>query len=250
MVTTEIEDGVAVLTLNRPDALNALSTDMMRSLDRALDEIAADESVRAIVVTGAGKAFCAGGDLKEFSALLHADASSLLEALAFNQDVFQKLEAVPVPVIAAVNGVAVAGGLELVLCCDIVLAATSARLGDGHANYSIIPAGGSTARLPRKIPPNVAMHLLFSAELHPAQDFATWGLVNSVVPDADLRAAAVLLARSYARHSRRVLTAIKRLTQGAAAPVAKLARSELAAFANYVNEPELANGLARFAART
>jgi len=249
MVTTEIDDGVAILTLNRPEALNALSKAMMQAFDRALDRIAADEGVRAVVVTGAGKAFCAGGDLAEFSRLLEADPSSLLATLEFNQRVFEKLEAAPAPVIAAVNGVAVAGGLELVLCCDVVVAAAGARLGDGHANYSIIPAGGSTARLPRKVPANVAMHLLFSAELFPASDFAAWGLVNKIVPNAELRGEAIMLARSYARHSRRVLTAIKRLTQRAGAPVAELARSELGAFADYMNYPDLANGLARFAAR-
>jgi enoyl-CoA hydratase len=250
MVTSEIEDGVAVLTLSRPDALNALSKDMMLSLDGALDEIIVDDRVRAVVVTGSGKAFCAGGDLREFSTLLDADPSSLLETLAFNQHVLEKLEAVPVPVIAAVNGDAVAGGLELVLCCDVVLAATSARLGDGHANYSIIPAGGSTVRLLRKIPPNVAMHLLFSAELYPARDFTTWGLVNKVVPDLDLPSEAASLARIYARHSRRVLTSIKQLTRRNGAPVAELARLELEAFAEYLNHPDLANGLARFAERT
>jgi enoyl-CoA hydratase/carnithine racemase len=249
MVTTEIDDGVAILTLNRPEALNALSKAMVQSLDRALDQIVADESVRAVVVTGAGRAFCAGGDLAEFSGLLEAGASSLLATLEFNQRRLEKLEAVPQPAIAAVNGAAVAGGLELVLCCDVVPAAVSARLGDGHANYSIIPAGGSTARLPRKVPANIAMHLLFSAELYPARDFGIWGLLNQVVPDADLRTTAVSLARGYARHSRRVLTAIKRLTRGSAAPVAKLARSELEAFADYVSYPDLANGLVRFAAR-
>jgi enoyl-CoA hydratase/carnithine racemase len=93
------------------------------------------------------------------------------------------------------------------------------------------------------------MHLLLSAELFPASDFVAWGLVNKVVPDAELRHEAVALARSYARHSNRVLTAIKRLTQGAGAPVAQLARSELGAFADYMSYPDLANGLARFAAR-
>lgn len=249
MVTTEIDNGVAILTLNRPEALNAMSKAMMQAFDRALDRIVADEGVRAVVVTGAGKAFSAGGDLAEFSRLLETDPPSLLATLAFNQRVLEKLEAAPAPVIAAVNGVAVAGGLELVLCCDVVVAAAGARLGDGHANYSIIPAGGSTARLPRKVPANVAMHLLFSAELFPASDFVAWGLVNKVVPDAELRQEAVTLARSYARHSRRVLAAIKRLTRGAGAPFAQLARSELEAFADYMSHPELANGLARFAGR-
>jgi enoyl-CoA hydratase/carnithine racemase len=248
MIRTETDDQVTILTLDRPDALNALSKEMMHALDRALAAAIADENVRAIVITGAGKAFCAGGDLLEFKRLLDADPASLLATLEFNQRVLEKVEAAPLPVIAAVNGIAVAGGLELVLCCDVVLATASARLGDGHANYAIIPAGGSTVRLPRKVPANIAAHLLFSGELKPAEDFVKLGLINAIVPDADLRAAAVSLARGYARHSRHVLAAMKRLSRGAPAP-AEIARLELKAFADYLNHPDLVGGLARFAAR-
>ena len=229
-VTIDREEGAAVITLNRPDALNALSQDLMRALESVLDGVLADETIRVAVITGAGKAFSAGGDLIEFAALMNASPAKLIEALTFNQRVLEKLEALPIPVIAAVNGVAVAGGLEVVLCCDVVLAAASARLGDGHAKYSIIPAGGSTVRLKRKIPPNVAMHLLFSAETYPAEQFERWGLVNKVTPDHDLRRQALSLARDYARHSGRVVAAIKRLAQSNAPPAAELARSELREF--------------------
>lgn len=249
LVTADMEEGVAIITLNRPDVLNALSQELMRSLDGVLDDVVADDRARAVVITGAGKAFCAGGDLFEFAALYDNGAAKLLEALEFNQRVFEKLEAIPVPVVAAVNGVAVAGGLELVLCCDVVVAAASARLGDGHANYSILPTGGSTARLQRKIPPNIAMHLLFSGKLHPAQEFMNWGLVNKVVSDPDVRYQAVSLARAYARHSRHVLGAIKRLTLSNTLPVGELARSELSEFADYANLPDLADGFAKFTAR-
>jgi len=243
------QERVGIITLNRPEALNALSQDLMRSLESVLDEIAADGTLRALIVTGAGTAFSAGGDLVEFAALRGSGSTHLLAALEYNQSVLEKLESLPFPVIAAVNGVAVAGGLELVLCCDVVLAADNAKLGDGHARYAIIPAGGATARLPKRMPASIAAHLFFSAELYPAQQFAAWGLVNEVTTAAELLNRATALAGVYAGHSSRVLAAIKRLTRGNMGPVAELARAELKEFARYVDCEDLAAGLAHFVAR-
>jgi enoyl-CoA hydratase/carnithine racemase len=243
------QDGVGVITLNRPKALNALSQDLMRSLDALLDEIAVDEYLRALIVTGAGAAFSAGGDLVEFAALLKAGPAQLLAALRYNQNVLEKLESLPFPVIAAVNGVAVAGGLELVLCCDIVLAAEGAKLGDGHARYAIIPAGGATARLSRRIPASVAAHLFYSAELFSAQNFLAWGLVNEVMPLGELVSRAMVFAHTYAGHSRYVLAAMKRLMQRSMGPAAKLAQGELDEFAQYVESVDLFAGLNRFTAK-
>lgn len=243
------QEDVGIITLNRPEALNALSQDMMRSLDGVLEDCAADQTLRALIVTGAGSAFSAGGDLLEFAALRDAGPSRLLAALEDNQRVLEKLEQLPFPVIAAVNGVAVAGGLELALCCDVVLAAATAKLGDGHARYAIIPAGGATARLPRRIPASIAAHLFFSAELYPAQQFATWGLVNEVLPAAELLSRAAALGRVYAGHSREVLAATKRLLQRSMGPAAELARAELEEFAHYVGSADLAAGFDRFAGK-
>jgi enoyl-CoA hydratase/carnithine racemase len=139
--------------------------------------------------------------------------------------------------------------LELVLCCDVVLAADSAKLGDGHARYAVIPAGGATARLPRRVPASIAAHLFFSAELYSAQQFAAWGLVNEVTPASELLSRAATLAGVYAGHSRSVLAAMKRLTRRNMGPVAELARSELAEFSQYVDSADLAVGLERFVAR-
>jgi enoyl-CoA hydratase/carnithine racemase len=161
----------------------------------------------------------------------------------------EKIETLPIPVVAAVNGVAVAGGLELVLCCDVVLAAEDARLGDGHARYAIIPAGGATARLARRIPASVAAHLFFSAELYSARRFEAWGLVNEVTPAAELLNRATALARLYASHSRPALAATKRLMRRNIGPAAELARAELEEFAHYVDSEDLVRGLERFAAR-
>ncbi len=104
-----------------------------------------------MILTGAGRAFCAGGDLIEFEAALKAGGTKLIDTLRYNQDVLQLVEDLPVPVIGAVNGVAVAGGLELLLCCDIILAAEGVKIGDGHTRYGIVPAGGATVRLRERI---------------------------------------------------------------------------------------------------
>ena len=126
-VLVEKENRIAVITLNRPQSLNAMSVSLMQALDRALDDIAADPDVRAVIVIGRGKAFSAGGDLLEFQGLLQDNPQRLIETLAFNQRVFAKLERLPIPVIGAVNGTAVAGGLELLLCCDVLVAAIGAE---------------------------------------------------------------------------------------------------------------------------
>src|SRR5690606_35997384 len=124
---------------------------MMVALRRQLDAVAKLPGLRAVIVTGSGRAFCAGGDLIEFETELAA--GTLVETLRANQDVIQMVEDLAVPVIGAANGVAVAGGLELLLACDFVLAAEGARFGDGHARYGIVPAGGATVRLGERIGP-------------------------------------------------------------------------------------------------
>jgi enoyl-CoA hydratase/carnithine racemase len=192
--------GVVVITLNRPASLNAMSDEVMHALERVLDELASDATVRAAIVTGAGKALSAGGDLREFGRLLDREPKSLLATLEYNQRVLAKVERLPFPVLAAVNGIAVAGGLELILCCDFVLASHSAMIGDGHAKYAIVPTAGSSVRLFTKIAANRALHLLFSAELFPATKFMEWGLVNEVVAGDRLLERAREVADHYCRH--------------------------------------------------
>ena len=212
-VTLERADDIAVVTLNRPDALNALSTSVMHALDSVLDQLAADRTLRAVVVTAQGRAFSAGGDLLEFNNQLQSDPRKLIETLAYNQRVFARLEALPVPVIGAVNGTAVAGGLELLLCCDVLVASEDAKLGDGHAKYGVAPAGGATVRLFRKIPVNRAMQLFFSASLFSARELSEWGLINEVVPAPQLLARAKDIALQFSRQSPEVLAQIKGLAR-------------------------------------
>ncbi len=246
-VTLDRFGAVAVVTLNRPASLNALSEEVMGSLDRVLDELAADTAVRAAIVTGAGKAFSAGGDLREFGQKLDRDPTSLLATLASNQQILGKLERLPFPVLAAVNGVAVAGGLELVLCCDVVVASDRAMMGDGHAKYAIVPAGGSSVRLFTKMAANRALHLLYSGELFPAAKLMEWGLVNEVVAADRLLERAREIADHYSRQSPQVLRHMKSLAR---APfetrIQNGLRAELQAFETHLQSRDLAEGLRAF----
>jgi enoyl-CoA hydratase/carnithine racemase len=240
-------DGVAVITLNRPNALNALSTSLMHALDGVLDQLAADTTLRAVVVTAQGRAFSAGGDLLEFDDQLKSDPRKLIETVTFNQRVFTRVESLPVPVVGAVNGTAVAGGLELLLCCDVLVASEDAKLGDGHAQYGVVPAGGATVRLFRKIPANRAMQLFFSASLFSAQELSDWGLINEVVPGSQLLTRARDIASQFSRQSPEVLAQIKGLARAYfSANGYDGFQAELAAFASHMSGKDLAEGLAAF----
>jgi enoyl-CoA hydratase/carnithine racemase len=240
-------DGVAVIALNRPMALNALSTGLMQALDGLLDQLAVDSARRAVVITGHGRAFSAGGDLLEFYDQVQSDPRELIETLAYNQRVFAKLESLPVPVIGAVNGTAVAGGLELLLCCDVLIASEDAKIGDGHAKYGVVPAGGATVRLFRKIPANRAMQLFFSASLFSARELSLWGLINEVVPAPQLLARAKEIAAQFSRQSPEVLAKIKGLAHAYFnANAYDGFQAELDAFTRHIDGKDLAEGLAAF----
>jgi len=143
-ILSETRDGALWLTLNRPAALNALTPEVVLGLDRALAAAERDERARAVVLTGSGRAFCAGADLKHVRETAAGDEGAVSAFLDSVLGVMTRLEKFPKPVIAAINGLALAGGLELVLCCDLVIAARSAKLGDAHANFGLLPGGGSS----------------------------------------------------------------------------------------------------------
>ncbi|MAA75478.1 MAG: enoyl-CoA hydratase [Salinisphaeraceae bacterium] len=203
------------LTLNRPASLNALSDRMLDEMAHTLDRL--DSDTRVLVFAAEGRAFCAGADLG--MADNQPDAESVAAATdAFLEKasaLFMRIEALPLPTIATVNGIALAGGLELILCCDLVIAAESAVLGDGHARYGLLPGAGGSFRLPRKVGENRAKYLMYTADLLPAATLEQWGLVNEVVADDRLYETTAALADKVAKKSPLGLARMKRLVDDA-----------------------------------
>jgi enoyl-CoA hydratase len=206
----------AWFTLNRARELNSLSFNLLKALDIGLAEMLTDRSVRTIVFTGAGRAFCAGADLKFLETLPdherdEATAAFLLTATTL----MSRIAASPKPTIAAVNGTAVGGGLELLLACDIIVAVRGASIGDGHVNYGLLPGAGSSIRLPRRIGIGRAKQLLFTGELLPAERLAEFGLVNEVVEPAELHARVDAIATALATKSPIGLARMKQIVEHA-----------------------------------
>jgi len=196
------------LTFNRPDAMNALSFDLVDALLDHLRDIEQDDSVRVVVLTGSGRAFCAGADLKNLNETRAPGEADILDRVV---ELLETVRAFPKPVIAAVNGLALAGGMELMMCCDLVYAGDSARIGDAHCNYGIVPGGGGAAIMPRILPLPIAKYLLFTGEFLPASFFQQYGLVNEVVPDEQLEDTVMTVADIISQKSPIGLARAKRV---------------------------------------
>jgi enoyl-CoA hydratase len=208
-VRSERVEGVAVVRLDRPERLNAIGTEIVQQLDRALDDAASDTSIGAVVVAGEGRAFSAGADIAEFGALATAaEFSSWIARLA---ESYERLERFPKPTIAAVDGTALGGGLELALACDLRIASARARFGLPEIKLGLLPGAGRTQRLPRRLPLAVAKHMIFTGDPITADDAFRLGLVNQVVPDGDALASATELAQRLAAGPPLAFAAAKRL---------------------------------------
>jgi enoyl-CoA hydratase len=203
-------DRVGVVTLDRADRLNALGTGMVAALSAVLDDVAADSSIGCVVVTGEGRAFSAGADISEFAAFTGAsEFEAFITTMACTFDAVQEL---PKPTIAAINGMALGGGFELALACDLRVAAVGARLGVPEVRLGLLPGAGGTARLTRMLPPGVAKQLLFTGEPLTADQALRLGLVNEVVEDgAAAVARAVAIASQLASLPAGPLAGAKRL---------------------------------------
>lgn len=245
-VKTE-EDGVEILVLRHPP-VNALSTALLDQLDSRVTTIGAGSATRCVVLTGDGQYFSAGADVKEMALLGKSKAP---EIQARGQALFQRLAELPCPTIAAINGLAVGGGLELALACDLRVAADSAKLGAPEVGLGLLPAYGGTQRLPRLVGPAKAMELIFTASLVPGPEALRIGLVNKVVPSGQELRAARDWAHTIAQKAPRAVAGAKRAVRvGLDTSIPEGLRAETEAFLRDVMaSSDLDEGLAAFVER-
>ncbi len=205
----EGKDGVGVLTFNRPKALNALNPGTFDEISHVIERVRSDEALRVLVLTGAGeKAFVAGADISEFPSMNSLQARAFAER---GQEVFFKLEALPKPVIACVNGFALGGGCELAMSCDFIYASDKARFGQPEVNLGIIPGFGGTQRLARLVGRAAAKELCMTGEMLDAQQAKAMGLVTRVFPGDLLMEETMKIARLLASRAPNVLRSVKQV---------------------------------------
>ncbi len=182
---TELVNGTLVITINRPDKLNALNKDVIEELGKVMDEVYDNAEIKSAIITGAGeKSFVAGADISEFTSLDNHGGASL--ALKGQKNVFDKIENSPKPVVAAINGFALGGGCELAMSCHFRLASENAKFGQPEVNLGLIPGYGGTQRLTQLVGKGKAMELVMTGDMIGADEAKTLGLVNHVVPQAEL----------------------------------------------------------------
>lgn len=251
-VLVEERAGALWVVFNRPDDMNPMDQPALETLEAAWDRARDTEPV-AVVITGRGRAFSAGADLKSLRNLL-ADGMTpeFDDVLGTAPTICRKMEQLPVPVIAGVNGLCVAGGMELICAADLVIAAESARIADGHGNYGLLPMAGTAHRLARRVGLSNAKRLLFTGEFVSADEALRMGLVNWIVPDGTLDQRLTDICKTLAKKSPRVLKKMKMIAdQGASATL-----EEAATFENRVGRDHFASdfdivreGLAAFVER-
>jgi len=224
----EVNGYIAKITMNRPKALNALNSEVLDELDKCLDEIKANNDLRVLIITGEGRSFIAGADIKEMSEL------GGLEAKAFGNkglSVFRKIETLPIPVIAAVNGFALGGGCELAMSCDIRIASNKALFGQPEVGLGLIPGFGGTQRLQRLVGQGWAKYLIYSAENIKADKALEIGLVQDVVEVEELEERVNTLAENIAKQAPiAVKLAKEAINQGAQVDIDQAMRIEENAF--------------------
>lgn len=213
-----IADGVGYITLNRPDRMNALTTELARQLEQALRALSADPAVNVIVIRGAGENFCAGGDVAEVERLRSAGRQSLRTLFDAFRDACDVINAVDVPVVAAVEGFAMAGGFELMQAADIVIVSDDAKIADSHINFGMIPGGGSTQRLPRLVGRQTALGLLLSGDRLSGLDAVRLGLAYRSFAAEDFDAGVHDFVTKLAGRDRVAMATIKKLVGDAHAP--------------------------------
>ncbi len=241
----EVEDGIATITFNRPQALNALNSGLLNEFSHALDEISANEDIRVLILTGAGdKAFVAGADITQLATF---DA---LQAKNFSQtghETINKLQALAIPVIAAVNGFALGGGTEVAIACDFIYASENASFGQPEINLGLIPGFGGTQRLPRLIGKNRAKEMIFTGKMISAAEAQEIGLVNKICTREALMDEVVKIAKAIASKGKVSLRAAKQaINAGAEVDLATGGMYEIDAFALCMASEDSKEGTAAF----
>lgn len=244
-ILVEVRDGVAVITLNRPKVLNALNAPLLAELDAAVDSIAADTAIRAVILTGAGeKAFAAGADIQELAKVSGVDGQQL--ALR-GQRLFSKIEMLRVPVIAAINGFALGGGCELALACTIRIASETAKLGQPEVKLGIIPGYGGSQRLPRLVGKGAALKMILTGEMIGGAEAFRIGLVEEVVPADQLMARAEHIAKTIAAQAPlAVAKCLEAVHEGYDLPLGEALAHEAALFGLCCTTADKAEGTSAF----
>jgi len=247
VLLSELESGVLSLTLNRPDQHNALNSELITAIRTALRSANADTAVRVVVLTGSGGSFCAGADLIEVESVAPDPARFRVWLHAWS-DTFRAAELCGKPVIAAVNGAAMAGGLELALASDLIVASSRARFCDAHIRHGLVPGGGGTQRIPAAVGTRWARWLMYTGEVIDAAKAERIGLVQKVIGEEDFAAEVRQLASVMATRSSVALSFMKRMTASRlVAP--EMLEMEIEAAAHIVAGPDALEGLAAFKER-
>lgn len=244
VVLKRIDGHVATLTINRPDKLNALNIETRSRMVQELDELAKNDDIRVVVITGAGdKAFIAGADISEFEGRSPVDQYRVMT----DSSVFLAVDQFPKPTIAAINGFCLGGGCELAMACDIRIASEKAKLGQPEINLGLLPGGGGTQRLPRLVGMGAALKLLYTGDFIRADEALRIGLVDEVVPAGDVAARAKELAEAIAAKSPVALRLIKQAVRTSMrTPLDEGLRQEVSLFALAFASEDMKEGVDAF----
>lgn len=244
----EVTERVATITLNRPEVMNAFSDTMREALLRAAREAASTPEVRCVVITGAGRAFCAGGDIASMAELQEKGDTSVIERrMTLGSQVVHCLREMPKPVIAAINGAAAGAGMNLALACDIRLAAKSARFSESFVKIGLVPDWGGTYLLTRIVGTGKALELMMNGDRIDAEEALRLGLVNRLFPDETFREEALSLAQQLACGPAETLTQIKRAVYlGATGTLAEAFAYEAQAQKRVFLSPDAREGMRAF----
>lgn len=248
LTTEELKDGVLQLRLSRPEKLNTLIEPMRQELAGTLESLREREDVRVCVITGEGRGFCAGGDIEVMERIIREEAFEQLQTfLAWGKAIVQGIRALPIPVIAAVNGPAAGAGMNLALACDLRIASTAARFSQSFIHIGLHPDWGGTYFLPRMVGPSRALELFWTGRVVDAQEAHELGLVDLLVPEAEFREKVDAFARTLASRPREVLALSKLgVYEGLRGDLESVLMHEAISQAECIRSPAARAGIRRF----